>query len=96
MFPALPTGMHSPSTSPSSSLISNAAVFWPSMRSGLTELTSAIGLRRVTSRTISSAWSKLPRSAMTRAPCISAWASLPAAILPSGTMTAPPMPARAA
>ena len=43
-----------------------------------------------------SAWSKLPRRAMTRAPCISAWASLPIAILPSGTMTAPRMPARAA
>ena len=43
-----------------------------------------------------SAWSKLPRSAITRAPCISAWASLPVAILPSGTITAPRSPARAA
>ena len=39
-----------------------------------------------------SASSKLPRSAITRAPCISAWASLPIAILPSGTITAPRMP----
>ena len=49
-----------------------------------------------TSRTSASAWSKLPRSAITRAPCISAWASLPVAILPSGTITAPISPARAA
>jgi hypothetical protein len=39
---------------------------------------------RTSSRTSSSAWSKFPRSAITRAPCMSAWASLPAAILPSG------------
>ena len=38
----------------------------------------------------------MPRSAITQAPCISAWASLPIAILPSGTMTAPVSPARAA
>ena len=38
----------------------------------------------------------MPRSAITRAPCISAWASLPIAILPSGTITAPRSPARAA
>ena len=43
-----------------------------------------------------SASSKLPCRAMTRAPCISAWASLPIAILPSGTITAPRRPARAA
>ena len=43
-----------------------------------------------------SASSKLPWSAITRAPCISAWASLPIAILPSGTITAPRIPARAA
>ena len=46
--------------------------------------------------TSASAWSKLPRSATTRAPCISAWASFPVAILPSGTITAPRSPARAA
>ena len=44
MLPALPTGMQSASTSPPrSSRISNAAVFWPSRRNWLTELTSAIG-----------------------------------------------------
>src|SRR4051794_1897415 len=96
MLPALPTGMHSPSISPIASSISNAAVFCPSSRSGLTELTSEIGCLRLSSRTISSASSKLPRRAITRAPCMSAWASLPAAILPSGTITAPPIPARAA
>ena len=99
MLPALPTGMHSASSGrsgPSSSRSSKAAVFWPSRRNGLTLLTSAIGWRWVSSRTSSSASSKLPRSATTRAPCMSACASLPAAILPSGTITAPPMPARAA
>ena len=96
MLPALPTGMQSASISPSSSTISNDAVFCPSSRNGLTELTSAIGWRWASSRTSSSASSKLPRSAITRAPCISAWASLPVAILPSGTITAPVSPARAA
>ena len=98
MLPALPTGMHSASSGrrPSSSMTSKAAVFWPSRRNGLTLLTSAIGWRWVSSRTSSRASSKLPRSATTRAPCMSAWASLPAAILPSGTITAPPIPARAA
>ena len=96
MFPALPTGTQTASTSPSSSRISNAAVFWPSMRNSLTELTRAIGWRSTSSRTSASAWSKLPCSATTRAPCMSAWASLPVAILPSGTITAPRSPARAA
>ena len=45
MLPALPTGMDSASIGPSSSTISNAAVFCPSSRNGLTELTSAIGWR---------------------------------------------------
>ena len=97
MLPALPTGMQSASSSPpSASISSNAAVFCPSIRNSLTELTSAIGWRRASSRTSASASSKLPRSAITRAPCISAWASLPVAILPSGTITAPRNPARAA
>ena len=96
MLPALPTGMQSASMSPISSTISNAAVFCPSSRNGLTEFTSAIGWRWTSSRTSFSAASKLPRSAITRAPCISAWASLPVAILPSGTITAPVSPARPA
>ena len=37
-MPALPTGMHSASISPSASSISNAAVFWPSRRNGLTRV----------------------------------------------------------
>ena len=42
MLPALPTGRQCTSGArPSASTISNAAVFWPSMRTGLTELTSA-------------------------------------------------------
>ena len=93
MLPALPTGMHSASSSPASaSTISNAAVFCPSIRKSLTELTSEIGWRLTSSRTSFSASSKLPRSATTRAPCISAWASLPVAILPSGTITAHAQP----
>ena len=59
-------------------------------------MTSSTGWLLASSRTISSAWSKLPRRAITRAPCISAWASLPIAIFPSGTITAPRRPARAA
>ena len=96
-FPALPTGMASAAGAcPSSSQVSKAAVFWPSMRQGLTELTSSTGCFLAISRTISRAWSKFPSSAITRAPCISAWASLPIAIFPSGTITAPRIPARAA
>src|SRR5439155_1573594 len=75
---------------------SNAPVFCPSIRNGFTELTSAIGFRSTSSRTSANAWSKLPRSATTRAPCMSACASLPVAILPSGTITAPRSPPRAA
>ena len=97
MLPALPTGMHSASRPPSSaSWISNAAVFWPSIRNSLTELTSTIGLVAVSSRTSVSAWSKLPASEITRAPCTSVCAILPCAILPSGTITAQVIPARAA
>jgi hypothetical protein len=77
-------------------MTSNAAVFWPSIRCGLTELTSSIGCFWASSRTIRRASSKFPRRAITRAPCISAWASLPIAIFPSGTITAPRRPARAA
>ena len=95
MLPALPTGMQSASSSENSSRISNAAVFWPSIRNSLTELTSEMGWRLTSSRTSFSASSKLPLSATTRAPCISAWASLPVAILPSGTITAPRRPALA-
>ena len=57
---------------------------------------SAIGCASASARTSASASSKLPRIAITRAPCIRACASLPVAILPSGTITAPRRPARAA
>src|SRR5918998_1251786 len=40
--------------------------------------------------------SKLPLTCSSRAPCTSAWASLPSAILPCGTSTAQVRPARAA
>ena len=93
-LPALPTGMQSTSgaSPPAHRTISNAAVFWPSIRYGFTELTSATGCASASSRTTASASSKFPRSATTRAPCTSAWASLPVAILPSGTITAPRRP----
>ena len=97
MLPALPTGMQCTSgASPSSSTISKAPVFWPSMRNGFTEFTTTTGARPGSSRTISSAASKLPRTCRTRAPCTSACASLPRAMCPSGMSTAQRMPARAA
>ena len=80
MLPALPTGMASTSGArPRSSQISKAAVFWPSRRNGLTELTSVTGWSScsASARTIPSAWSKLPSMATTRAPAMSAWSSLP-------------------
>src|SRR3954469_6381833 len=71
MLPALPTGMHNASSGrsePSSSSTSNAAVFWPSRRNGLTLLTSAIGWRPDTSPTSSRARPQLPRRATRMAP----------------------------
>ena len=97
MLPALPTGMQWTSgASPSTSTISKAPVFWPSIRYGLTELTTVTGARSPSSRTMVRAWSKLPRTCSTRAPWISAWASLPRAMWPSGMSTAQVSPARAA
>ena len=60
------------------------AVFWPSRRNGLTELTRVTGWSScsASARTMASAWSKLPSMATTRAPAISAWRSLPVAIWP--------------
>ena len=44
MLPALPTGRQWMSgASPRASTTSNAAVFWPWIRNGLTELTSSTG-----------------------------------------------------
>ena len=83
MLPALPTGMASTSGArPSWSQISNAAVFWPSRRNGLTELTSVTGWSSCSARerTMASAWSKLPSMATTRAPATRAWSSLPVAM----------------
>ena len=97
MLPALPTGMQSASgASPRSSHTSKAPVRWPSMRYSLSELTIAMLWRSTSWRTTTSASSKLPSRASTRAPWASAWASLPAAILPSGMTTAARQPARAA
>ena len=69
MLPALPTGMQwAWGASPSTSTISNAAVFWPSIRTGFTEFTTSTPGRSPSSRTISRAWSKLPVIGTTRAP----------------------------
>ena len=88
MLPALPTGSASTSgASPSSSTISNAAVFWPSMRLGLTLLTRVTGWRSQSSRTIRSATSKPPPMLTTVAPWTRAWTSLPEAMCPCGTTT---------
>src|SRR3954452_6473261 len=97
MLPALPTGRQCTSGAlPSASMISNDAVFWPSMRNGLMEFTTDTPSRSPSARTTSSAWSKFPRICTTCAPWINACASLPSAILPSGITTPQVMPARAA
>src|SRR6516164_6979448 len=97
MLPALPTGRQCTSgASPSASMISNAAVFWPSRRSGFTELTRATGWSTASLRASSRQSSKLPSTCSSLAPCTRAWASLPRAILPRGTSTAQVSPARAA
>src|SRR5215213_9516410 len=99
MLPALPTGIARTSGArPRSSTISNAPVFWPSSRYGLTELTSVIGLSfcSESARTTRSAASKLPRTATTRAPNTRACRSLPAAIFPAGSTTTHSSPAAAA
>ena len=98
MLPALPTGMASTSGArPRSSQISKAAVFWPSRRNGLTELTRVTGWSScsASARTMPSAWSKLPSMATTRAPATSAWSSLPIAIWPLGRTTMTSIPAAA-
>ena len=95
MLPALPTGMARMSgCRPRSSQISKAAVFWPSRRNGLTELTRVTGWSScsASARTIESAWSKLPSIATTFAPATRAWSSLPAAIWPFGRTTMTSMP----
>ena len=63
----------------------------------LTEFTKAICANSaVTLRASSRQSSKFPSIWMIFAPCITAWASLPRAILPCGTSTAQVIPARAA
>src|SRR5438046_1345215 len=72
---------------PNPSQISNAAVFCPSMRAGLTLLTTPTCPVLPNSRTMRRASSKLPSTAMVVAPYISACASLPRVILPCGNRT---------
>src|SRR5450759_1006475 len=94
MLPALPTGRQWISgASPSTSTISKAAVFWPSIRAGLTELTSSTGYASASLRARVRQSSKLPSTCSNVAPWATAWLSLPIAILPSGTRTPHVMPA---
>ena len=94
MLPALPTGRTWMSgASPSASTTSNAAVFWPSIRAGLTELTSSTGYASASLRATVRQSSKLPSTWMSVAPWATAWLSFPIAILPSGTRTAHVIPA---
>src|SRR5882724_3524468 len=96
MLPAFPTGRATASgTRPSSSAISKAAVFCPSMRYGFTLFKSAIPRRAATSRTRARAASKFPRSTTMRAPCATACAIFPRATFPSGTTTLQATPATA-
>src|SRR5215475_10422487 len=97
MLPAFPTGRQCTSgASPRASTISKAAVFWPCSRSGFTELTSSTGYSLASLRASSRQSSKLPSTCSSFAPCTSACASFPSAILPRGTRTAHVRPARAA
>ena len=97
MLPALPTGMQSASSSP-------AERFDELERAGLLSLDPEVVDRvdqrdRVAVGELADELQRLVEVAAqrdTRAPCISAWASLPVAILPSGTITAQRSPARAA
>src|ERR1035437_7430126 len=88
MLPALPTGRQWISgASDLTSTISKAAVFWPSIRAGLTELTSSTGYASASLRARVRQSSKLPSTCSNVAPWATAWLSLPIAILPSGTST---------
>ena len=76
VLPPPPYGITNASGAPpSSSTISYTAVFCPSRRYGLSELTSAYVPSAASSRAASSASSKSPRTASTRAPCIRSWAT---------------------
>ena len=98
MLPALPTGRAIASGGPpSTSQTSKAPVFWPSMRSGFTELTSVTSPRSAAILCeIPSAASKLPSIWTISAPCASTCTALPSAIFPAGTTTKHRIPARAA
>src|SRR5215210_1386765 len=98
MFPALPTGRARTSGGPPrTSATSKAAVFWPSIRSGLTEFTSVTSPSSSAIRCESfRATSKLPSIWTIRAPCASTCTALPRAILPAGTTTKHSTPALAA
>src|SRR5215210_208564 len=97
MLPALPTGRARESGgAPRTSQTSKAAVFWPSMRSGLTELTRATSPSSSASRRERRrASSKLPSTWTISAPWARTWTALPSAILPAGTTTKHFMPALA-
>ncbi len=97
VFPPPPYGSASTSgAEPSSSTSSNAAVFWPSSRYGLSEFTRTCVPREASSRAASSAWSNEPRTSRSRAPAARACASFPSATAPAGWRISAGRPARAA
>ena len=97
MLPPPPYGSASKSgTRPSSSAISNAAVFCPSMRNGFSELTSTYRPESPSARAARSVSSNVPRTATSRAPTALACASFPSATAPAGSRISAVSPARAA
>ena len=97
MLPPPPYGITKASgAAPSSSTISNTAVFWPALRYGLTEFTSTCVPRRPSSCAAASASSKSPRTSSTLAPNIRVWATFGPATAPAGVSTTAGIPARAA
>ena len=92
MLPALPTGMQSASSSPSSSsdLEGGRLLALEAERVDAVDERDRVALG--SSRTSSSAWSKLPRSAIDARAVHERLGELAAAILPSGTITAPRSP----
>ncbi len=97
MFPPPPYGSASTSGArpPSCSAISNAAVFWPSIRFGFSELTRTNPPSSTIFRQLASAASKLPRTPRTLAPATRDCASFAAAIAPAGQSTTVVSPAAA-
>ena len=89
MLPALPTGSRWTSgASPRMSTISNDAVFCPCEAVGVDRVDERDRVVLGRARGRSQAVVEVAADLISWAPCTTAWASLPMAILPSGTSTA--------